>query len=68
MKKLQIKTRKMENDPKFSKNIDSATVFLRHADDRIEVKNSEIINIDVYDNGTLIFSGDKYDFYEQLKK
>jgi hypothetical protein len=68
MKKLQIKTRKGENDPKFSENIDFATVFFRSADDRIEVKNSEIINIDVYENGTLIFSGDKYDFYEQLKK
>ena len=68
MKKLEIKTRKGNREPKYTQNIDSATVFLRHQEDRIEVKNGEVINIDIYENGTLIFSGDKEEFYNQLKK
>ena len=68
MKKLEIKTRKGNREPKYTQNIDSATVFLRHQEDRIEVKNGEVVNIDIYENGTLIFSGDKEQFYNQLKK
>ena len=68
MKKLAVKTRKGNNEPKYSENNDSAVIFLRHSEDRIEVKNGEMLNIDIYHNGTLIFSGDKYKFYEQLKK
>ena len=63
MKKIEVKTSK-----KYSSGNDEATVFLRHSEDRIEVKNGETLNIDIYDNGTLIFSGDKYEFFEQLKK
>ncbi len=33
---------------------------------KLEVKNGEMVNIDIYHNGTLIFSGDKYEFFEQL--
>ena len=68
MKKLEVKTRKWNNKPKYSENNDLAIVFLRHSEDRIEVKNGEMVNIDIYHNGTLIFSGDKYKFFEQLKK
>ena len=68
MKKLEVKTRKGNNEPKYSENNDSAVIFLRHSEDRIEVKNGEMVNIDIYHNGTLIFSGDKYEFFEQLKK
>ena len=68
MKKLAVKTRKGNNEPKYSENNDLAVVFIRHSEDRIEVKNGEMVNIDIYHNGTLIFSGDKYEFFEQLKK
>ena len=68
MKKIEVKTRKGNNEPKYSENNDSAVIFLRHSEDRIEVKNGEMLNIDIYDNGTLIFSGCKYEFFEQLKK
>lgn len=68
MKKIEVKIRKGNNEPKYSKNNDSAVIFLRHSEDRIEVKNGEMVNIDIYDNGTLIFSGDKQEFFELLKK
>lgn len=68
MKKIEVKTRKGNNEPKYSENNDSAVIFLRHSEDRIEVKNGKMVNIDIYDNGTLIFSGDKYEFFELLKK
>ena len=68
MKNLAVKTRKGNNEPKYSENNDLAVIFLRHSEDRIEVKNGEMVNIDIYHNGTLIFSGDKYEFFEQLKK
>ena len=67
MKKIEVKTRKGNNEPKYSENNDLAVIFLRHSEDRIEVKNGEMVNIDIYHNGTLIFSGDKYEFYKQLK-
>ena len=63
MKKLEVKTSK-----RYSSGNDEAVVFLRHSEDRIEVMNDETVKIDIYHNGTLIFSGDKYEFYEQLKK
>ena len=31
-------------------------------------KQRELTEIRVYENGKLIFEGDKYDFFEQLKK
>lgn len=68
MKKIEIKTRKRFYEPKYSTGNDEVTVFLRHSEDRIEVKNGDMVNIDVYSNGSLIFSGDKQEFYEQLKK
>ena len=68
MNELEVKTRKRFFEPKYSTGNDEAIVFLRHSEDRIEVKNGEMVNIDIYDNGTLIFSGDKYGFFEQLKK
>ena len=68
MNEIEVKTRKRFFDPKYSSGINEVTVFLRHSEDRIEVKNGETVNIDIYHNGTLIFSGDKYEFFEQLKK
>lgn len=67
MKNLQVKTRVSGRNPIFKENLNSVCTFLRHSEDRIEVKNSEVVNIDIYENGTLIFSGDKYELFEKLK-
>ena len=67
MKKLEIKTRKQNRLPKYIKNVDSTTVFLKHSDDRITVINGEAVNIEIYKNGKCIFSGDKYELFEKLK-
>ena len=45
MKKLEVKTRKRFFEPKYSSGNDEAIVFLRHSEDRIEVKNGEMVNI-----------------------
>lgn len=66
MKKISIKTRTLGNEPKFKENIESVTTFLRHSEDRIEVKNGEQVIIDIYDNGKLIFSGFKAELFEKL--
>ena len=68
MKKLSVKTRIKGNEPKYKENLNSIVSFLRNSEDRIEVKNGELVNIDIYENGTLIFSGDKQEFFNQLKK
>ena len=68
MDKLEVKTRKSFFEPKYSSGNEEAVVFLRRFEDRIEVMNDETVKIDIYHNGTLIFSGDKYEFFEQLKK
>lgn len=67
MEKIEVKTRKGTREPQYSQNNDVATVFLRHDEDRITVKNSEQIEIEVYNNGSLVFIGSKQDFFEKLK-
>lgn len=52
---------------KYSEDLTSVTTFLRHSEDRIEVKNGETVNIDIYDNGKLLFSGDKSELFKKLK-
>ena len=67
MKKLEIKTRKGNREPKYTQNVDSATVFLRHSEDRITVINGETVNIEIYKNGKLIVLGDKGDLFDILE-
>ncbi len=68
MKALNVKTRKQGNTPQYKENLNSVVTFLRHSEDRIECKNGEVVNIDIYENGNLIFSGNKEELFEQLKK
>lgn len=68
MKKLSVKTRFNNNEPKYKENLNSIVSFLRCSEDRVEAKNGELVNIDIYENGTLIFSGNKQEFFNQLKK
>lgn len=63
MTKLHIKTRKGNGEPKYLNNIDSVTTFLRHSEDKITVINGETVNIEIYDNGKLVFSGSKNELY-----
>lgn len=67
MKGLQVKVRREGGSPQYKENQNNVVTFLRHSEDRIEAKNGEVVNIDVYENGSLIFSGDKYEFFEKLK-
>jgi hypothetical protein len=66
MKKLEVKTRVSGNKPQFKKNLNSVVTFMRHDEDRIEVVDGELIYVDVYKNGELIFSGDKSEFFKKL--
>ena len=79
MKNLAVKTQnKKGNAPQYKENLSFATTFIRHSEDYIVVddfegvgenyKQRELTEIRVYHNGKLIFKGDKYDFFEQLKK
>lgn len=79
MKNLAVKTQnKKGNTPQYKENLGFVTTFIRHSEDYIVVddfegagetyKQRELTEIRVYHNGTLIFEGNKYDFFEQLKK
>ena len=79
MKNLSAKIQnKKGNEPKYIENLGFMTAFLRHDEDIIIIddfqgsgenyKQRELTEIRVYHNGKLIFEGDKYDFFEQLKK
>ena len=79
MKYLEIKIQnKKGSSPQYKKNLGYVTTFIRHSEDYIIVddfegagenyKQRELTDIRVYQNGTLIFEGNKYDFFEQLKK
>ena len=47
--------------------IEVETLWLKEVA-KIIVKNKEVVEIEIYDNGKLIFSGDKYEFYSKLKR
>ena len=79
MKNLAVKTQnKKGNAPQYKENLSLVTTFIRHSEDYIVVddfegvgenyKQRELTEIRVYENGKLIFEGDKSDFFEQLKK
>ena len=79
MKNLSAKIQnKKGNEPKYIKNLGFVTTFLRHDEDIIIIddfqgsgesyKQRELTEIRVYQNGVLIFEGDKYEFFEKLKK
>ena len=79
MEHLSIETQNLKgNELKYKKELGFVSVSLRHLEDKIVVddfqglgenyKQRELTEIRVYQNGELIFEGDKYDFFEQLKK
>lgn len=67
MQSLEVKLRnKRSTKYDYKGNLNSVTTFMRHSEDRIEVKNGEVVLIDIYSNGKLIFSGDKGDLFDIL--
>jgi hypothetical protein len=68
MKALEIRTIEIgTNIPTYKNNLSNVIVFLRHDEDKIIVKNNEQVEVEVYDNGNLIFIGTKEEFYHKLK-
>lgn len=79
MKNLAVKTQNKKGGVmQYKENLGYVTSFIRHSEDYIVIddfegagetyKQRELTEIRVYQNGTLIFEGNKYDFFEQLKK
>jgi hypothetical protein len=66
MKNLEIKTVKNGRQPQYNQNFKSVTTFLRHSEDRITVISGETVNIEIYNNGKCIFSGEKQELFEIL--
>lgn len=67
MKKLEIKTRKQNREPRYAQNLDSVTTFLRHDEDKIIVEDAEVVIVQIIHNGKVLFNGDKYELFEKLK-
>jgi len=67
MENLQVRTTVKGFLPVYHKNKENVITFLRHDEDKIECRNGELVIIDIYENGKLIFSGDKYEFFSKLK-
>jgi len=69
MKNLEVKTTNTISKKSFYKcNLSNVKVFLRHDEDSIIIRNDLQVEIEIYDNGKLIFNGSKLEFFEQLKK
>lgn len=68
MEKLEIKTRKGSRNPKYIQNVDTSTVFLTNGDDYITTKVGHNVEIQVYEDGQVVFIGNKTEFFEKLKK
>jgi len=68
MKYLEVRTTNTRSKQSFyNSNLSNVVLFMRHDEDKIIVKNSEVVEIEVYKNGELTFSGDKTEFYNKLK-
>lgn len=68
MNKIEIRTKKANNKPNYSTNLDNVIVFLRHEEDKIVIKNNKQIEVEIYDNGELVFYGSREDFFNKLKR
>lgn len=69
MKNLEVKTRNtISKKSSYKCNLSNVKVFLRHDEDSIIIRNDLQVEIEIYDNGKLIFNGSKLEFFEQLKK
>lgn len=79
MNHLSTKTQNTKgSEPKYKENLGLVTTFIRHSNDFIVVDDykgrgnnytqRELTEIRVYENGSLIFMGDKYELFEKLKK
>ena len=67
MNKIEIRTKKANNKPNYSTNLDNVIVFLRHEEDKIVIKNNKQIEVEIYDNGELVFCGSREYFFNKLK-
>jgi hypothetical protein len=79
MKYLTVKTQnKRGNKFIYKTNLGFVTTFLRNSEDYICVddfkgygetyKQREMSLIEIFENGNLIFTGNKYELFKQLKK
>mgnify|MGYP003442834468 FL=1 len=68
MNAIEVRTQKVgSNLHVYKSNLSNVIAFLRHDEDKIIVKNNEQVEVEVYDNGNLIFIGTKEEFYNKLK-
>lgn len=67
MKNLQVRTQKHNFAPLYRKDLADVILFLRHNDDKIKVTSSEQVNIEIYENGKVMFLGTKEEFFNKLK-
>lgn len=68
MKNLEVRLQKKVNVFKYDKNNSQVITFLSHDEDKIIISNTEMITIEVIQNGESLFLGDKYELYEILRK
>ena len=69
MTNLEIKTtnRNKGASPIYKQNLDSVCVFLKHSEDKILIdQKSEGVEIQIIQNGSVLFIGDKYELFELL--
>ncbi len=78
MSNLKLKTVGVRGGlPIYQEKIGATITFIRHDEDYVVIddfegqgetyKKRELTEIRVYENGSLIFQGDKYEFFNKLK-
>lgn len=67
--KLEVRVEKGEDLPRYTMNVDHATLFMRSGEDKIVVSDrNEEVEITVYSNAELVFIGTQGEFYQKLRK
>ncbi len=77
MKNISVHTQGVKGRNSQTKNVGYASVALRHEQDRITIddfegagesyKQRELQLIEIYQNGVILFHGDKYELFEILR-
>lgn len=69
MRHLELRTQQINSRrPQYNGYLKEILCFLNHPEDKIKIlQGSESTEIQIYNNGNLLFSGDKAELFEKLK-
>ena len=66
MKNLEVRTQKKERTI-YQKDLGSVLCFLGHEEDKVIVRNGEVVEVEIVYNGNTLFVGSKFELFSLLE-